>query len=89
MILANLLVRQRRKAGFEKRAELAELKNFPLTPLTNNEALVWEAAVGGLQAHQYRNEQDSKMTLVYRLDNGDPGRYHQPRSTLATSSRAI
>ena len=38
MILANLLVRQRRKAGFEKRAKLAELKNFPLTPLTNNEA---------------------------------------------------
>ena len=38
MILANLLVRQRRKAGFEKRAELAELNNFPLTPLTNNEA---------------------------------------------------
>jgi membrane-associated phospholipid phosphatase len=57
----------------EKRAELAELKNFPRTPLTNNEALFWEAAVGGLRAHQYWNEQVSKMTLEYGL-NDDPPR---------------
>jgi membrane-associated phospholipid phosphatase len=56
----------------EKRAELAELKNFPRTPLTNNEALFWEAAVGGLRAHQYWNEQVSKMTLEYRLDDDPP-----------------
>ncbi len=56
----------------EKAAELAELKNFPRTPLTNNEALFWEAAVGGLRAHQYWNEQLSKMTLEYRLDDDPP-----------------
>jgi membrane-associated phospholipid phosphatase len=57
----------------EKAAELAELKNFPRTPQTNNEAAFWEAAVGGLRAHQYWNEQLSKKTLEYRLD-GDPPR---------------
>jgi membrane-associated phospholipid phosphatase len=56
----------------EKAAELAELKNFPRTPLTNNEALFWEAAVGGLRAHQYWNEQLSKKTLEYRLDSDPP-----------------
>jgi membrane-associated phospholipid phosphatase len=56
----------------EKRAELAELKNFPRTPLTNNEALFWEVAVGGLRAHQYWNEQLSKKTLEYRLDDDPP-----------------
>jgi membrane-associated phospholipid phosphatase len=56
----------------EKVAELAELKNFPRTPLTNNEALFWEAAVGGLRAHQYWNEQVGKKTLEYRLDDNPP-----------------
>jgi membrane-associated phospholipid phosphatase len=56
----------------EKLAELAELKNFPRTPQTNNEALFWEAAVGGLRAHQYWNEQISKKTLEYRLDDNPP-----------------
>ncbi len=57
----------------EKSVELAELKNFPRTPQTNNEALFWEAAAGGLRAHQYWNEQLSKKTLEYRLDD-DPRR---------------
>src|SRR6516225_10129702 len=56
----------------EKTAELAEIKNFPRTALTNNEALFWEAAVGGLRAHQYWNEQLSKKTLEYRLDDNPP-----------------
>ena len=56
----------------EKRAELAELKNFPRTAQTNNEALFWEAAVGGLRAHQYWNEQVGKKTLEYRLDEDAP-----------------
>jgi membrane-associated phospholipid phosphatase len=56
----------------EKAAELAELKNFPRTPQTNNEAMFWEAAVGGLRAHQYWNEQLSKKTLEYRLDDNPP-----------------
>ena len=56
----------------EKAAELAEIKSFPRTPLTNSEALFWEAAVGGLRAHQYWNEQLSKKTLEYRLDDNPP-----------------
>lgn len=56
----------------EKAAELAELKKFPRTPQTNNEALFWEAAVGGLRAYQYWNEQLSRKTLEYRLDGNPP-----------------
>ena len=56
----------------EKATELAELKTFPRTPQTNNEASFWEAAVGGLRAHQYWNEQLSKKTLEYRLDEDPP-----------------
>jgi membrane-associated phospholipid phosphatase len=56
----------------EKSVELAELKDFPRTPQTNNEALFWEAAAGGLRAHQYWNEQLSKKTLEYRLDDNPP-----------------
>jgi hypothetical protein len=58
--------------SLEKAAELAELKNFPRTPQTNNEAMFWEAAVGGLRAYQYWNEQLSKKSLEYRLDNNAP-----------------
>src|SRR5262245_18561075 len=56
----------------QKLVEVAELKNFPRTPLTNNEALFWEAAIGGLRAHQYWNEQLAKKTLEYRLDDNPP-----------------
>jgi membrane-associated phospholipid phosphatase len=56
----------------EKAAELAELKTFPRTPQTNNEAMFWEAAAGGLRAHQYWNDQISRKTLEYRLDNDPP-----------------
>jgi hypothetical protein len=57
----------------QKAAELAELKNFHRTPLTNSEAMFWEAAVGGLRSYAYWNEQLGKKTLEYRLD-GDPPR---------------
>lgn len=56
----------------EKAAELVELKTFLRTPLTNNEALFWEAAVGGLRAYQFWNEQLGKKTLEYRLDDNAP-----------------
>jgi membrane-associated phospholipid phosphatase len=56
----------------EKAAELDEIKGFPRTPQTNNEALFWEAAVGGLRAYQYWNDQLSRKTLEYRLDNNPP-----------------
>jgi membrane-associated phospholipid phosphatase len=56
----------------EKAAELAEIKSFKRTPQTNNEALFWEAAVGGLRAHQYWNEQLSKKTLEYQLSDDPP-----------------
>jgi hypothetical protein len=56
----------------EKSAELAEIKNVQRTPQITNEATFWEAAVGGLRLHQYWNEQLSKKTLEYRLDNDPP-----------------
>jgi membrane-associated phospholipid phosphatase len=56
----------------QKAAELDELRKFPRTPQTNNEASFWEAAVGGLRAYQYWNEQLSKKTLEYRLDDDPP-----------------
>jgi len=56
----------------EKAAELAELKSFHRTPQTNNESLYWEAAAGGLRAHQYWNEQIARKSLEYRLDNDPP-----------------
>jgi membrane-associated phospholipid phosphatase len=56
----------------EKAAELVELKSFPRTPQSNNEALFWEAAAGGLRAYQYWNEQIGKKTLEYRLDSDPP-----------------
>jgi membrane-associated phospholipid phosphatase len=56
----------------EKAAELAEIKSFPRTPQTNNEALFWEAAVGGLRAHQFWNEVLSKKTLEYGLADNPP-----------------
>jgi membrane-associated phospholipid phosphatase len=56
----------------EKAAELAEIKSFPRTAQTNNEALFWEAAVGGLRAHQFWNEQLSKKSLEYRLESDPP-----------------
>jgi membrane-associated phospholipid phosphatase len=55
-----------------KMAELAEIKNFKRTPLTNNAAMFWEAAAGGLRAHQYWNEQLSRKVLEYRLDADPP-----------------
>src|SRR5262249_20899191 len=56
----------------QKAAEIAELKNFPRTPQTNNEALFWEAAAGGLRAYQYWNDQIGRKTLEYRLDDNAP-----------------
>jgi membrane-associated phospholipid phosphatase len=56
-----------------KMTELSEIKNFKRTPLTNNAAMFWEAAAGGLRAHQYWNEQLSEKVLEYRL-GADPPR---------------
>jgi len=56
----------------EKSAELAEIKKVQRTPQITNEASFWEVAVGGLRLHQYWNEQLSKKTLEYRLDNDPP-----------------
>jgi membrane-associated phospholipid phosphatase len=56
----------------EKMTELVELKTFPRTPQTNNEAMFWEAAAGGLRAHQFWNDHISRKTLEYRLDSDPP-----------------
>jgi membrane-associated phospholipid phosphatase len=51
---------------------MAELKNVKHTPLANNEAMYWEVAVGGLRSHEWWNDQISRKTLEYRLDNDPP-----------------
>lgn len=56
----------------EKAAELAEIKNFPLTPKTNSAAYFWEYAVGGLRGHQYCAGQIGRLVLESRLDNDPP-----------------
>jgi hypothetical protein len=59
-------------ASPQKAAEMAELKNVKHTPLVNNEAMYWEVAVGGLRAYAWWNDQISRKTLEYRLDNDPP-----------------
>lgn len=56
----------------EKAAELAEIKNVQRTPLISNLAQYWEVAAGGLRAHQFWNDQLSRKTLEYRLDDDPP-----------------
>jgi membrane-associated phospholipid phosphatase len=56
----------------EKKMELAELEHFKRTPMTNNAAMFWESAAGGLRAHQYWNEQLSRKALEYRLEDDPP-----------------
>jgi len=56
----------------EKAAELAELKNFKRTPLTNSIALYWEGAAGGPRFFQYWNQQTSMKLLEYGLGTDPP-----------------
>jgi membrane-associated phospholipid phosphatase len=56
----------------EKAAELVEIKSVQRTPQVINDAIFWEVAVGGLRAYQYWNDQLSRKTLEYRLDNNPP-----------------
>jgi hypothetical protein len=59
----------------EKAAELAELKSFPRTPVTNNEALFWEAAVGGLGHINTGTSSSAKR----RWNTGSTATRHAPR----------
>ena len=56
----------------EKAAELAELKNFQRTPLTNSIASYWEGAAGGPRFFQYWNQQTSMKVLEYGLGSDPP-----------------
>jgi hypothetical protein len=53
-------------AGSPERAEeMAQLRAFERTPLTNARSLFWEAAGGGLRSHEYWNNQAGRLLLEY------------------------
>ncbi|TPG60519.1 phosphatase PAP2 family protein [Roseomonas nepalensis] len=47
----------------ERAAEMAALRAFPRTPLTNARALFWEVAVGGLRNFEFWNLQAGRLLL--------------------------
>jgi membrane-associated phospholipid phosphatase len=53
-------------------AEMAEVKNFERTPVTNAYAMFWEFAAGGRRIHWYWNEQASRLILEARWDDNAP-----------------
>jgi membrane-associated phospholipid phosphatase len=52
--------------------EMAEVKSFERTPVTNAYAMFWEFAAGGRRIHWYWNEQASRLILEARWDNNAP-----------------
>jgi membrane-associated phospholipid phosphatase len=56
----------------ERRAELAELRDYRRTPLSNANVGFWEFAVGGLRQHQFWGGQLARLTLEHRLDADAP-----------------
>jgi membrane-associated phospholipid phosphatase len=56
----------------EKAADLAEIKGFARTPLTNNVAFYWQYAAAGYNGHQYWYEQTTQKISQYRLDADPP-----------------
>jgi membrane-associated phospholipid phosphatase len=49
----------------ERAAELAALRAFERTPLSNARALFWEAAAGGLRVHEYWNNHAQRLLMEY------------------------
>ncbi|MBR0646091.1 phosphatase PAP2 family protein [Plastoroseomonas hellenica] len=56
----------------ERRAELAELRDYRRTPKSNADAGFWEYAVGGLRQYQFWGGQLARLTLEHRLDAHAP-----------------
>jgi membrane-associated phospholipid phosphatase len=56
----------------QKAADLAEIKGFARTPLTNNIAFYWQYAAAGYNGHQYWYEQTTQKISQYRLDADPP-----------------
>jgi membrane-associated phospholipid phosphatase len=49
----------------ERAAEMAQVRGYRRTPLSNARALFWEAAVGGLRNHEYWNLHAGRLLLEY------------------------
>jgi membrane-associated phospholipid phosphatase len=49
----------------ERAAELAALKAYQRTPLSNARAMFWEAAAGGLRVHEYWNNHAQRLLMEY------------------------
>jgi membrane-associated phospholipid phosphatase len=56
----------------ERRAELAELRDYRRTPLSNANVGFWEFAVGGLRQYEFWGGQLARLTLEHRLDADAP-----------------
>jgi len=52
--------------------EMAEVKDFKRTPLTNADANYWEFAAGGRRNHLFWTDLLSKKIFEYKLDNNPP-----------------
>jgi membrane-associated phospholipid phosphatase len=55
-----------------KAKDLAEIKSFARTPLTNNVAFYWQYVAAGYNGHQYWYEQTTQKISQYRLDANPP-----------------
>lgn len=54
------------------KAELAELKSFQRTPITNDRANFWQFAVAGARAHQFWNVQVDREVSQHHWDDNPP-----------------
>ncbi len=56
----------------QKKSDLAEIKTFNRTPLTNNIAFFWQYAVAGYNVYQYWYEQTSQKISQYGFNENPP-----------------
>ncbi len=57
----------------QKKAELAEIKNFPRTPKSNDAAFFWQFVVAGTRGYHWWHEHVGEQIALHGLD-GDPPR---------------
>jgi len=69
----------------ERAAEMATLRAFARTPLSNARAVFWEAAVGGLRNYEYWNNHAMRLLM----EHGQAGDARAAARTLAILNIAI
>jgi membrane-associated phospholipid phosphatase len=56
----------------QRAAEMAALRAFQRTPLTNGQVLFWEGGAGGLRIHEYWNNHASRLVMEHGLAANPP-----------------